>query len=280
MPRSKMSVMTLSTCLLASASTGQTQKAPDRDFWTGPWIGASAGIDAADLDLWAEQSGYYTNRTNYAYEWLETAFVEGGGISGPTYGIGAGFDYAFPSRVVLGLAADYTRGDMNADVMVRSVGTTGSCYYDPFTGTNHCGRSTSEKTGNIRISVKQSWSVVGRLGYLTSPQTLLYGLAGRAGSTLEATRDHIRSFPNYSDDAIDPGGRSKTFTNTGWVAGLGVETVLSDNWTLKMEFRRTRYQSLDILGAFNADYLFDEDTDVGNLARAVSSARLQLAYRF
>lgn len=81
------------------------------------------------------------------------------------------------------------------------------------------GISANVDTANGPFDVDHhfSWSVGGRLGALVTPTTLLYGTGGYTQAEFEAN--------NITDNA------------DGFFVGGGVETVLRDNWTLKLEYR-------------------------------------------
>ena len=111
------------------------------------------------------------------------------------YGVHGGFDYQFSSRWVAGFELDYTRIDAD---------------YSPFSSG---GFGTLVKADSI-------YSASGRLGYLITPQTLIYGRLGYAGIKLEAEEGFA-------------GTASKT---VGAVEiGVGAETFLVGNLTARVE---------------------------------------------
>ncbi len=114
-------------------------------------------------------------------------------------------------------------------------------------------------------TVKFGWDggVSARLGYLSTPNLLVYGTGGVAfqevsvGATCNAT---ISSF--CSAAFTDGVARSETasMVKTGWTVGGGVESVLTGNWLGKLEFR---YADLGHYShAFFAGTLDEVDTDV------------------
>jgi outer membrane immunogenic protein len=116
--------------------------------------------------------------------------------------------------------------------------------------------STSLDFAGINIAtLKQtdSWTVGGRLGYLASPSTLVYALAGYTESTFELS---VPIFAFTGDD-----------TFSGWTVGGGIETKLGGNWTLKGEYR---YTELD-----TKTYLAFLDVDT-----SVQTARAVVSYKF
>lgn len=77
--------------------------------------------------------------------------------------------------------------------------------------------------GSIKISGDQSWAVRGRLGYLLTPETLLYVTGG-------FTQGRAR---------LSAGGAAASFTANGWQVGGGIETRLAGNWFLFGEYVHT-----------------------------------------
>ncbi|HEY1245918.1 MAG TPA: outer membrane beta-barrel protein [Hyphomicrobiaceae bacterium] len=102
------------------------------------------------------------------------------------------------------------------------------------------------------IDHDHSWAVGGRLGFLTNPSTLVYGTAG------------------YTQAEFDYFGLlSKTFD--GYFVGTGIESFLRDNWTLKLEYRFSQFNS-ETLATFGPLSIDDEPS--------MHTARLVLSYRF
>ena len=78
---------------------------------------------------------------------------------------------------------------------------------------------------------KLNWfgTVRGRLGWLPSQRYLLYVTGGLAYGDFES---------NYllSVDALAPVAFSRSSTRTGWTIGGGIEGMLWDRWTAKIEY--------------------------------------------
>jgi len=94
-------------------------------------------------------------------------------------------------------------------------------------------KNESTRTGIPGLSVaadstrlRQDWdgSVVGRLGMLVTPATLLYGLGGASWIDVESTTNCAGTAGSFCGIA-----RSQTngTTRTGWTAGAGLETMLA-----------------------------------------------------
>lgn len=82
------------------------------------------------------------------------------------------------------------------------------------------------------FSSASTWSVGGRLGFLVTPSSLLYGTAGYTQANLDLflSGQHIGS---------------QTFN--GYFLGAGYETFLRPSWTLKFEYRFSQFDNEFIL---------------------------------
>jgi outer membrane immunogenic protein len=102
-----------------------------------------------------------------------------------------------------------------------------------------------------------SWAIGARLGMLANPGTLLYVTAG------------------YTQTEFDffEGSLSKTFD--GYFVGAGVETFLRDNWTLKLEYRFTQFDSETLASGYIGPIALSIDDEP-----SMHTARLVLSYKF
>jgi outer membrane immunogenic protein len=78
--------------------------------------------------------------------------------------------------------------------------------------------------GNLKLSGDRRWAVRGRLGYLLTPETLLYVTGGftQGRTTFSVT-----------------GLGSASITANGWQVGGGIETRLAGNWFMYAEYIHT-----------------------------------------
>jgi outer membrane immunogenic protein len=77
-------------------------------------------------------------------------------------------------------------------------------------------------------------TVRGRLGFLATPQFLLYGTAGLAYGGAHSTTAEAVVDPFFTAVA-GVGGGSFSQTRVGWTAGAGAEWMFAPNWSLKAE---------------------------------------------
>ena len=113
--------------------------------------------------------------------------------------------------------------------------------YDFGNGDNHSrigALGLFENVENVHVSNENNhaWSIGGRLGFLSSPSTLLYVSAGWTRISAEG------------DLSITVGGtelrRSFDRDRDGWFVGAGIETQLGwlgSNWSLRGEYRFSQF---------------------------------------
>lgn len=123
-------------------------------------------------------------------------------------GILGGYNWALGSKAILGIEAGYN-------------------YYreaDDYKDLLNCSGAECQ----FKSDVKQSVSAVGRLGYLITNNTLVYGLFGYSGA-------QIKRSLNVIIEGTDSETNKKW--QNGWVAGAGVEYLASKNVSVKLEYR-------------------------------------------
>lgn len=102
------------------------------------------------------------------------------------------------------------------------------------------------------------WSALVRAGVLPSPSTLLYFMGGYSGQNVHSFGSATASGNTASFDRND-------YFN-GWTVGTGVETMLGDGWSTKLEYRYSQFETKPVAGF--------------NLAPALHTVRAGLTYRF
>ncbi|MFL5007274.1 MAG: outer membrane protein, partial [Microvirga sp.] len=180
--------------------------------WNGFYVGAGIGAGAVVHDYTVDC--YYCGHAR-----SETTDFGGEGVFGT---VTVGYDRVIRPGWVAGAFADYDFGS-----------------------------TISTEISGDSIDHNHSWSVGGRLGFLSSPSTLIYGTAG------------------YTQAEFDFGATSKTFD--GYFVGAGIETFLRQNWTLKLEYRFSQFDEQTIFDTRYCDE-FDE--------ASMHTARLVLSYKF
>jgi outer membrane immunogenic protein len=82
-------------------------------------------------------------------------------------------------------------------------------------------------------SVDQSWTLGGRAGYLIAPDALVYGLAGYTKTT----------FHQVSYDLLFVAGTAVLPDFHGLTLGGGFEKLITDNVSMRAEYRNTRFET-------------------------------------
>ena len=108
---------------------------------------------------------------------------------------------------------------------------------------------------------KQKWaaSLRGRVGYLVTPETLVYGTAGWAWSKIDET-------VNFFGTEIDSSGNVN-----GPQVGAGMETMVAVNWRARLEYLHTFYSAASVDPTV---------TGVSGIKPSVGLARLAAIYQF
>ncbi len=187
------------------------------------------------------------------YDWTgfyvggHVAYGMGGGTStlsdpGPTVfsdafsslygGVQGGYNYVFPSRLLLGAEADITFPYFYQDGAI-------------FTGQTPAGTTVSDQIDYIG-------TLRGRFGYAFD-HWLIYGTGGfawsqaRFGETPGAASD---------EDKI-------LLTRTGWALGLGAEVAIAPAWTARIEYLYDRFGT--VAGVFPLGTAYQSAFDIGML---------------
>jgi outer membrane immunogenic protein len=141
-------------------------------------------------------------------------------------------------------------------------------------------RNESTRTGipglsvvSDRTTLRQNWdgSVVGRLGVLVTPATLLYAVGGASWIDVEANTTCSLA----GGFCLAARSQTNETTRGGYTLGGGVETMLMGNWMARAEYRFADYGKID--NTFFAGTL-DRFTVSEDLR--THTAKVGLAYKF
>jgi opacity protein-like surface antigen len=139
-----------------------------------------------------------------------------------------GFDFQLGERIVAGIQGDYTFANFNSEASDYTCRDDGGLDVD-------C-------TGlRAQVDTDSMWTVAARLGVLSSPETLWYGLIGWTSAKVDARGQLLAALDD--DDPIDvltPDIFDDDDRVDGITFGGGIETMLSQNFTLKLEGRYTK----------------------------------------
>ncbi|CAN5911533.1 outer membrane beta-barrel protein [soil metagenome] len=166
--------------------------------WTGVYGGVAAG------------GGMGFGRVNAVAGGNSAAFDSGGqGLLGGFFG---GADWQFSPRAVAGVLGDFTWQGLQSSATITT----------PFGG------------AYASAQANRQWSVMGRLGWLPVPSTLLYAAGGYSQLNVQST---------VSGNAFGAAafGQSNTTFN-GFTVGPGIETAVTGGWTTRLEYRFSQFE--------------------------------------
>jgi opacity protein-like surface antigen len=196
------------------------------DSWAGIYAGAYFGSGAGRArDIVSQTSGFVQSATNFNVTQTSTSLTTSGGnlagdMTGSVVDLFAGYNWRAGNFVVGG----QVEGTLFSDVALKPIGTVAVTSVSTTNGvvsSSGSGTSTDEINQRLRSMV----GAIGRVGYLVTPNVLLYGLGG-----LEL--GHF-TYPDFDDRF---GGKNGKWV-AGYTVGAGGEVKLTDRWSLRGEYR-------------------------------------------
>lgn len=211
--------------------------------WTGFYAGMNAGYgfgtsnnantaSRAVVDNIASDPGWLTPFGYTALANTGNAHVNQGGFIG---GGQIGYNYQWGANVVAGLEADMQgagiRGSGNYSGAAQ-FGPDASLFSD-----------TAAGSGSVTAGVDWMGTVRGRIGYLLTPEMLVYATGGLAYGGVHASASHTLAFTdldtttgiNNFNPTFGGGASSYSSTRVGWTVGGGLEWMFTPNWSVKAE---------------------------------------------
>jgi high affinity Mn2+ porin len=222
--------------------------------WNGWYVGTHAGV-IRGASNWTAQPGAGGPGLNGSFD-LPSNFDFMAGTGSYVAGLQGGYNYVFPSRLMLGFEADasFPNSDVQVPFSVRGSETI-----------------TSPLTGQVTYgeAVVHYGTARARVGYAFD-HFLFYGTGGLAWTHDQVTRTQVAGFPVGGFAA--PGTvDTRLLWRLGWAAGAGVEIPLTGNWTAKAEYLSTGFGRKGVTFPSAAEG-FESDL-------AMQSIRLGLNYR-
>lgn len=208
--------------------------------WDGFYLGANLGFRASAA-AWPVPDGFVP--MSYDYSSI--------GVRGGLHG---GYNRQFAPRWVAGIEADVSFGDHDTRQANFFPGVVGIIF--PI--------APGEFSA---IKLKWDGSLRGRLGYLVTPSTMVFGTAGLAWQQVEL------NIQCTFFAGCPAAGHGETI-RPGWTVGGGIETAITGNW-----FARAEYRYADF-GKFNIPLTFLGATAGVPIEVATHEASLGLSYRF
>lgn len=212
---------------LKAPTAGYAAQAPQASGydWNGWYVGANVGV-IRGASNWSETPpGVGGAGLNGSFS-LPFNFDFMAGTGSYAIGLQAGYNYVFPSRLMLGFEADVSTP--NSDVLVPYSVRGSQTVTSPLTGQVTYGEAVLGY-GSVRT----------RVGYAFD-HFLLYGTGGPAWSYDQVTRTQVagNSFGGFATPGtVD----TKLLWRLGWAAGIGVEIPITGNWTAKAEYLSTGF---------------------------------------
>jgi outer membrane immunogenic protein len=254
--------------------------------WTGWYVGGNVGYgwgnsktdNTVTGTVNFEASGTTTFPSSFAFSDSNNAHLNG--VIG---GGQIGYNYQFRPDLILGLEADIQDADQrgsNTFVIPLPVLICTGAAGPP----DHCTNiGTFNGTAVTNYDAKIDWfgTVRGRVGYLITPQLLLYETGGLAYGRVEVSGNTTVTQPQ------GPGIRvlgSSTFstskTNVGFSVGAGIEGSiwLPANWTWKLEYLYLDLGSLNVTTPWTGG--FGSGTTTTHAHFTDNIARVGLNYQF
>lgn len=281
----RLLLITTSALALSCLNTAAIADGHEDDLWTGAFVAIGGGLQSFS----AEDSGF------------------SGGVEGEVYTREEGYfgtedfygtDSTFPGE------DSFTTAEIGYDVQVGenyvfgavagidSSGGSGSGSIDALWGFEGegGGGDFNESEGAIvaNLEISSVTHLGGRAGFLINPQTLIFGTASAMWGTAQM------SFTGTLSDFFEDGSTlsvnrsNESVSVTGISIGIGVERMLQNNWSIKAEVRRARYDYDDSDGDFEyfegsygeVPYEGEFGVDGGANSIAVNSLRVLAVKRF
>ncbi len=257
-------------------------------FYIGGGIGAGAVVHELKANAFADEYYYdggcstlsvceaFSSSDLISYNLLDASLnfdgIGGEGIFGT---LQIGYDWQFDTRGVFGFFADADLSGIETDLDF-SASSGGETFL----------------SGDGEVDMDWMWTIGARLGYLATPDTLIYFLIGYTQAEFDDPKLSI-SYDSPFGSILSASSSSTTDSETfranldtfsGVTLGLGMETRLDANWGLKLEYRFTQLSDEQLFSISEKDYDNDyEYTEYGasaDLEPSIHTGRVLLTYRF
>lgn len=248
--------------MAAPAVAADVEPMPEAVNWTAFHVGVGGGGNFGFVD---ESSNSFINSNDQFFTFGEHHSDLGdAGFFGT---VEAGFDYQFGSSFVAGLLANYDFGKTKMN------NRSNSLVID-----NNNNTPIDNATFETKWEIGDSWGIGGRLGFLAMDNALIYVLGGYTEAKIKS--ESSISGDNNSNFAFNT---SDSGWEDGWFVGGGIEALLTDNISLKAEYRYNDYGSIkrkdevDVSGG-EQEFFFANSNQEADVT--VHSVRAVLSYRF
>jgi outer membrane immunogenic protein len=230
--------------------------------WTGAYIGLNAGYAWGDAEAATttvfSPTGYFTTTMVLAIAAAGAQNIKSNGFTG---GGQIGYNWQTNSVMVVGLESDLEYFGL------KGSSTSGVLF------------ACCAPTPTIMQSVKTDWLATfrARLGYLVTPNALIYITGGGAVTDLKGSFNFTYPFGGANESA------SFSSTKLGWTVGGGVEWTLWSGWTAKAEYLFISFPSASVTSnnftAFTPAIAFPSQTFTHSADQKANIARFGLNYK-
>jgi high affinity Mn2+ porin len=219
--------------------------------WTGFYVGSHFGY-ATGYSRWSATEPGMPDFTLAGSLDLFKAFDGFKGTGSYYLGLHGGYNYMFPSRLLIGIEADASFPSNIHGIQTIFSDLTGVATYEEM--------------------VQWSSTVRGRIGYAPG-HWLFYATGGVAWTYDQFTRTQIAASTNPNSVAPGQGTVEPKFIvgRRGWAAGAGAELALTSKWTARLEYLYTQFGVRDVF--------FPGTPEAFDSNLSVQSLRLGFNYR-
>ncbi len=226
--------------MLEPAPAVQAAAKPASSPWTGPWAGISLGHAYSNYGLSARAFQIDTP-SNY----VDVNLPELGG-NGGMGGVQVGYNHALAAHGVWGVELDLDGANVTTKGSI--VTSNGG---DPQT------------VVGFQYSTKHSKALLARLGYLVNPNTLIYGVLGVTETSGPASLAGVAP-SNFSV--------TSNLDLVGTTIGIGMETMITDKVSLKVDYQMTSFNRHAILTNQQINSNAGLSADMSTSAQAIHAA--------
>ena len=224
--------------------------------WTGFYVGGGIGMGSSNYEVGGSYSSPNTNPPISAS--LGLPELGGDGMLGS---VRAGYDHQINENFVVGASLDAMFSKVTNDTNFNlSADITG-------------GVAAETLNLDYKLGPSEMYTIAVRAGYLSNETTMLYGLFGYSQATFGGD---LSGSLAIDGTPIESGSTSYDFDLNGMTVGFGMDTMLSGNLSLGIEYR---YTDFDRYRFYDGPLFGGDNVEVG-FETSVQSVQGLLNYRF
>lgn len=236
----RLLLITTSALALSCLNTAAIADGHEDDLWTGAFVAIGGGLQSFSAEGGVHDSGFGTGLQGIIYEGptfgTEDIYEMASTFPGEDSFASAeiGYDVQVGRNYVLGVVAGIDSSGGSGTASVDALWGFGD-----FEGNGNFNEHEGAMAANLEIS--SVTHLGGRAGFLINPQTLIFGTASAMWGTAQMSFTSALSDFFEDGSALSVNHSNESVNVTGTSIGIGVERMLQNNWSIKAEVRRTRY---------------------------------------